>query len=50
MISYESLEDKPRLEGIEIEGDKTFEDYGLLPLNPDEITEIQLETFGYVLS
>lgn len=49
MISYESLEDKPKLEGIEIEGDKTFEDYGLIPLNPDEIAEVQLETFGYVL-
>ena len=49
MLSYENLEDKPVLEGVEIEGDKTFEDYGLLPLNPYEISEIQLEVFGYIL-
>lgn len=39
----------PTLNGVTIIGDKRFEDYGLVPMNSDEITEIVLEVFGYVL-
>ena len=48
-MSYESLRMLPVLNGVTIIGDKRFEDYGLVPMNSDEITEIVLEVFGYVL-
>ena len=48
-VSYESLLALPRLNGCTVIGDKTFADYGLVPMNSAEITEIQLEIFGYVL-
>ena len=48
-MSYESLMMLPVLNGVTIIGDKKFEDYGLVPMNSDEITELVLEVFGYVL-
>lgn len=48
-MNYESLRSLPILNGVRIIGDKTFADYGLVPINSAEITEIQLEIFGYVL-
>jgi len=48
-MSYESLRFLPVLNGVTIIGDKRFEDYGLVPMSAEEITEIQLEVFGYVL-
>ena len=48
-MSYESLSQLPLLNGVTIIGDKKFEDYGLVPMSAEEITEIQLEIFGYVL-
>ena len=48
-MDYESLRFLPVLNGITIIGDKRFEDYGLVPMSAEEITEIQLEVFGYVL-
>ena len=39
----------PRLNGMTIIGDKTLEDYGLIPMTSEDITEIMLEVFGYVL-
>jgi hypothetical protein len=48
-MSYEDLVNLPMLQGVSIIGDKKFEDFGLIPLSSEEITEIQLEVFGYVL-
>lgn len=48
-MSYEDLMNLPILNGVTIIGDKRFEDYGLIPMNSDEITELMLEVFGYVL-
>lgn len=48
-MSYESLRFLPILNGVTIIGDKKFEDYGLVPMTSEEITEIMLEVFGYVL-
>ena len=48
-MTYESLSMLPVLNGVTIIGDKRLEDFGLVPMNSDEITEIMLEVFGYVL-
>jgi hypothetical protein len=48
-MTYESLRLLPLLNGVTIIGDKRFEDYGLIPMSAEDITEIQLEVFGYVL-
>jgi len=48
-MSYESLRYLPILNGVTIIGNKRFEDFGLVPMNSEEITEIMLEVFGYVL-
>ena len=48
-MSYESLRALPLLNGVTIIGDKRFEDYGLIPMSSNDITEIMLEVFGYVL-
>ena len=48
-MNYEDLREIPKLEGVTFIGDKKVSDYGLVPHSPEEITEIQLEIFGYVL-
>lgn len=48
-MSYESLRFLPILNGVTIIGNKRFEDYGLVPISSEEVTELMLEVFGYVL-
>lgn len=48
-MSYETLRFLPILNGVTIIGDKRFEDYGLIPMSSNDITELELEIFGYVL-
>lgn len=48
-MSYESLRFLPKLNGVTIIGDKTFAEYGLIPISSEELTELMLEVFGYVL-
>lgn len=48
-MPYENLTMLPLLAGVSIIGDKKLEDFGLVPLTAEEITEIMLEVFGYVL-
>ena len=48
-MSYEDLRFLPMLSGMTIIGDKTFSDYGLVPMSSSEIGDICLEVFGYVL-
>lgn len=49
-MNYEELMNLPVLNGVTVIGDKKFEDFGLVPLTDNEIAEIQLEIFGYILS
>lgn len=48
-MNYETLSYLPILNGVTIIGDKRFEDFGLVPMTSEDITEIMLEVFGYVL-
>lgn len=48
-MSYESLRFLPIMNGVTIIGNKKFEDYGIVPISTDELTELMLEVFGYVL-
>ena len=48
-MNYEQLKFLPVLNGVTIIGEKKFEDYGLVPMTAEEITEIELEVFGYVV-
>ena len=48
-MSYESLRFLPVLNGVTVIGNKRFEDFGLVPMTAEDITEIELEVFGYVL-
>lgn len=48
-LNYEELLNLPVLNGITIIGDKTIQDYGLVPINDREVQEIFLEIFGYIL-
>lgn len=48
-MSYEDLIQLPTINGVSVIGDKRLEDYGLVPMTSDEILEIALEVFGYVL-
>lgn len=48
-MNYEQLMSLPILNGVTIIGDKKLEDYGLVPMTSEDITEIMLEVFGYIL-
>jgi hypothetical protein len=48
-MSYEDLLQLPKLNGVTIIGDKTLEQYGILPLSTSDISEIFLEVFGYLI-
>ncbi len=48
-MSYETLRYLPVLNGVTIIGDKKLEDYGLIPISADELNELMIEVFGYVL-
>lgn len=48
-MSYSQLLSLPCLNGVTIIGNKRLEDYGLVPMTAEDVTEIMLEVFGYVL-
>lgn len=48
-MSYEQLQFLPVLNGVTIIGDKKLEDFGLVPMNDQEIAGIMIEVFGYLL-
>lgn len=48
-MSYQELLGLPMLNGVTIIGNRRLEDYGLVPMTSNDITEIMLEVFGYVL-
>lgn len=48
-MNYNDLRSLPTLNGVTIIGNRTFADYGIVPLSSSDLTEIQLEIFGFVL-
>ena len=48
-MNYSELLNLPCLNGCSIIGNKRLEDYGLVPMTAEDVTEIMLEVFGYVL-
>jgi len=48
-VNYESLTQLPLINSVTVIGDRKLEDYGLIPISAEEITELMLEVFGYVL-
>lgn len=38
--SYSTLKDKPKIEGVVLDGDKSFRDLGLNDITPQDIDEI----------
>ena len=48
-MRYDELIMLPHLNGVTIIGDKSLADYGLVPITAEELTEIMMEIFGYVL-
>ena len=48
-MNYESLTQLPLINSVTVIGDRKLEDYGLIPISAEEITELMLEVFGYVL-
>lgn len=48
-MNYEELTMLPVLNGVTIIGDKRLSDYGLVPMTAEDIAEIILEVFGYLL-
>lgn len=49
-MNYNQLENKPTINGVEVDGDLTLTDIGILEMTPEEVNEVFLETFGYLLS
>lgn len=48
-MPYDSLLLLPLIQGVTVIGDKRLEDFGLVPMTAEEISEIMLEVFGYLL-
>lgn len=48
-MRYVDLIGLPSINGVTILGDRTFSDYGLVPLSNSEVRDICLEVFGYIL-
>lgn len=46
---YETLDNKPTINNVPLEGDMTLEDIGILELTPEMVSEIFLEIFGALL-
>lgn len=49
MADYNDLDNKPSINGVQLESDLNFSDLGLIEMTPDMISELFLETFGVVL-
>lgn len=50
MNDYNQLENLPTVNGVEVKDDLSLTDIGILEMSPEEVNEIFLETFGYLLS
>lgn len=48
-MDYNDLENKPSINGVELTSDMELTDIGILEMTPEMVSEIFLETFGYLL-
>lgn len=48
-MDYESLENKPTINGVELTSEMELVDIGILEMTPEMVSEIFLETFGVIL-
>lgn len=48
-MDYESLENKPTINGVELTSEMELVDIGILEMTPEMVAEIFLETFGVIL-
>lgn len=48
-MDYADLDNKPSINGVEINGDMELSDIGILELPPEMVSEMFLETFGVIL-
>lgn len=48
-MDYETLENKPTINGVPLSGDMTLEDVGILEMTPEMVSEIFLEVYGSIL-
>ena len=48
-MNYESLRLLPLINGVTVIGDRRLEDFGLIPMSAEDVSEIMLEVFGYLL-
>lgn len=48
-MDYESLRLLPMINGVTVIGDRRLEDFGLIPMTSEDVSEIFLEVFGYLL-
>lgn len=47
-MDYETLENKPSINGVELTSDMTLEDVGILEMTPEVVSEIFEEVFGVI--
>lgn len=48
-MNYEEIDNYPTINGVEVVGDLTLEDLGIIELSPEMVSELFLEVFGVVL-
>ena len=49
-MDYETLENKPSINGVELKPGMELEDIGIAEMSPEMVSELFFETFGYILS
>jgi hypothetical protein len=49
-MDYNQFDNLPTINGTEVKGDLTLEDIGILEMTPEEVSEVFIETFGYLIS
>lgn len=47
--NYESLDNKPTINGVELTQGLELDDIGIQELSPEMVAELFKETFGYIL-
>lgn len=48
-MDYQDLDFKPTINGRELQPDMELEDIGIVELTPEMVSELYLETFGFLL-
>lgn len=48
-MDYNSLDNKPSINGVELHEGMELADIGILEMTPEMVSEIFLETFGVIL-